>query len=235
MEKGVLGVICGAIGAAIGSVATYFITKNKAKEQAEIEVKAQYEAAFGKAQSELKAFYEANYVPKREPIKDSILAKAMVIEPKKGPSAEDKLRLQDDVKPENYNEFYTLPEAEKVESDGSEYEFYEDYGGVPDGKYPRIITKKEFDEPNGNVKLKLTYYEESAVFAHTGDSTNSGFTEEYFGLQNLGEFGNYKYDDGETDPYTLYFRSDSDGTDFQVYYEPYETYDEVLAKEGSLI
>lgn len=228
MEKGVFGAICGVIGAAIGGVVTYFATKNRIENS----VRNELEAQFSKAQQALNDHYETNFKPKKEPIKDSILAQAMVKKPEKELSAEDKLRLVEDVQPENYHGFYKLPPEEMVESDGSEYEFYEEYSN-PDGqKYPRIITHEEFNQPNGYVKLKLTYYEESAVFAHTGDSSNSGFTEEYFGLQNLSEFGNYKYDDGESDPYTLWFRSDADGTDFQVYYEPNETYDEVLAKEG---
>ena len=239
MEKGLFGTICGIIGAVIGGVGTYFVTKNKL----ENDIKSEYEASFNKAQEELKQHYETNYLPKKEPIKDSILAKAMPASGakmgeksgEKAPTAEDKLRAVDDVEPENYAGFYQLKPEDKVESDGSEYEFYEEYGGPDNGKFPKIITRKEYEEPNGYVKLKLTYYEESAVFAHTGDSTNSGFTEDYFGLQNLSEFGNPVYDDEDSDGYTLWFRSDTDGTDFQVYYEPNETYDEVLAKEGALV
>ena len=242
MEKGVLGVICGAIGAAIGSVATYFISKNRIENS----VREELEGTFRKAQDELNEFYKTNFEPKREPVKDSILMQnaykkaeekreniaKMGLEERE---TEDKLRVKSDEEARDYTKFYEETGVGKEESDGSEYEFYEEYGGGPDGKYPRIISRSEFLEPNGNVKLKLIYYEESAVFAHAGDSTDSGFTEEYFGLQNLSEFGNYKYDDGETDDYTLFFRNDADGTDFEVYYDPYETYDEVLAKEGKLI
>lgn len=235
MEKGVFGVICGAIGAAIGSVATYFFTKNKI----ETSVREELEGTFRKAQNDLNEYYKANFEPKKEPVKDSILMQAkantvakMALQERQ---AEDNLRKPDTTKPENYNEFYDASENEKLPSDGTEYAFYEDYGGLPDGKYPKIIPRNEYESPNGYNKLKLIYYEESGIFAHVGDSSDSGFGVEYFGLQNCGEFGNYKYDDGETDPYTLFFRDEDIETDFEVYYEPNETYDEVLEREGRLV
>ena len=48
MEKGIFGVICGAIGAAIGSVATHFISKNRI----ESSVREELEGTFRKAQDE---------------------------------------------------------------------------------------------------------------------------------------------------------------------------------------
>lgn len=235
MEKGVFGVICGAIGAAIGSVATYFIAKNKIENS----VREELEGTFRKAQNDLNEYYKTNFEPKKEPVKDSILMQAkantlakMALQEHQ---AEDNLRKKYDVETVNYNEFYDASEDEKLPSDGSEYEFYETYGPVPDGKYPKIIPRKEYETPNGYNKLKLIYYEESGIFAHVGDSSDSGFGVEYFGLQNCGEFGNYKYDDGETDPYTLFFRDEDIETDFEVYYEPNETYDEVLEREGRLV
>lgn len=235
LEKGVFGVICGAIGAVIGSVATYFFTKNKIENS----VREECEGRFRQAQNDLNEYYKANFEPKREPVKDSILMQArantaakMAFEERK---TEDGLRVKDDVIPPEYNNFYDASEDDKLPSDGSEYEFYEEYGGIPDGKYPRIIPRKDYENPNGYNKLKLIYYEESGIFAHVGDSSDSGFGVEYFGLQNCGEFGNYKYDDGETDPYTLFFRDDDIETDFEVYYEPNETYDEVLEREGRLV
>ena len=235
MEKGVFGVICGAIGAAIGSVATYFISKNRI----ETSVREELEGTFRKAQNDLNEYYKANFEPKKEPVKDSILMQAkantvakMAFQERQ---TEDNLRKPDTTKPENYNEFYDASEDEKLPSDGTEYAYYEDYGGLPDGKYPKIIPRNEYESPNGYNKLKLIYYEESGIFAHVGDSSDSGFGVEYFGLQNCGEFGNYKYDDGETDPYTLFFRDEDIETDFEVYYEPNETYDEVLEREGRLV
>lgn len=234
LEKGVLGVICGAIGAAIGSVATYFISKNCIEKT----VREECEGRFRQAQNELNEYYKTHFEPKKEPVKDSILMQAkantvarMAFEERK---SEDNLRLVDDVKSPEYNEFYDASEDEKLPSDGSEYEFYEEYSGLPDGKYPKIIPRNEYENPNGYNKLKLIYYEESGIFAHVGDSSDSGFGVEYFGLQNCSEFGNYKYDDGETDPYTLFFRDEDIETDFEVYYEPNETYDEVLEREGRL-
>lgn len=243
MEKTGIGVICGFIGAAIGSVVSFFVTKKVVEKG----IREELTGEFMKAQQDLNAYYETHFEPKKEPVTESILMKSaykkadekrtelakMALEERR---AEDNLRIQSDVESPEYNKFYEenngIPEVEKGESDGSEYAYYEEYGGVPDGKYPRIIPRSEFETDNGYVKLKLTYFEESAVFAHTGNLQDSGFTEEYFGLQNLSEFGNYKYADGDGDPYTLWFRSDNDGTDFQVYYEPYETYDEAFAKEN---
>lgn len=231
MEKCVFGVICGVIGAAIGSIVTYFVVKNKV----ENEVKTDLEATFAKAQEELKKHYEANFEPKREPVAESILMKEKAnLEAKlalKEEKIEDKLRYNDGSEPINYTEFY---KPDKDELEAAE-QFYLDYSGLDDGKHPVIIPRSEYDKPNGFNKLKLIYYEESGIFAHVGDSSDSGFTEEYFGLQNLGEFGNIKFDDAESDPYTLFFRDEGIGTDFEVYYEPNETYDEVLERENKQV
>lgn len=193
-----------------------------------------------KAQNELNKVYETSFKPKKEPIKDSILTSPYkkntaspdeIITGFKTPekSVEDQLRWVDNSEPMQYNSYF---DPEKVVSDGSEYEYYEEYNNDENANYPRIITREQFYTDNGYNKVKLNFYEESGVFAHRGTNANSGIPEDYFGPQNLSEFGNYKYDDGESDEWTLYFRSDIDKTDYDVWYDPFESYESVLEKEG---
>ena len=236
MEKKISELICGIIGAGIGTIMTYFSLKKDLEKKSEEEIQKKV----SEYQDQLNKVYETNFVPKKEPIKDSILTSPYK---KNKPSpdeiianfstseknAEDGLRWVDDSEPVQYNSYY---DPNKMVSDGSEYEYYEEYSSQDDGKFPRIITREQFYTDNGYAKVKLNFYEESGVFAHRGSNANSGIPEEYFGPQNLSEFGNYKYDDGESDEWTLYFRSDVDRTDYDVYYDPYESYESVLEKEG---
>lgn len=228
MKKQILELICGLIGAGIGT----FMTKITMKKDMEMEL----QKAISEKQNELNELYETNFKPKKEPIKDSILAspykKSEDVLNKSSKQIEDGLRWVDDSEVEKYNEYY---DPNRVQSDGSEWEYYEEYNNPDNGEnggFPRIITREQFYTNNGYQKMKLNYYEESGVFAHRGNNANSGIPEEYFGPQNLSEFGNYKYDDGETDEWTLYFRSDIDRIDYDVYYDPYESYESVLEKEG---
>lgn len=232
VNRRLLELICGLIGAGIGTILTKLETKKAIEKEVQERV--------SKAQKELNEVYETSFKPKKEPIKDSILTSPYK---KKGASAdeiianfktpertaEDDLRWVDNSDPVQYNAYY---DPEKVVSDGSEYEYYEEYNGDENASFPKIITRDQFYTDNGYNKVKLNYYEESGVFAHRGTNANSGIPDEYFGPQNLSEFGNYKYDDGESDEWTLYFRSDIDKTDYDVYYDPYESYESVLEKEG---
>lgn len=228
MKKQFLELICGLIGAGIGT----FMTKITMKKDMETEL----QKAILDKQNELNELYETNFKPKKEPIKNSILAspykKPEEILAQSSKQIEDGLRWVDDSEPAQYNEYY---DPNRVQSDGSEWEYYEEYNNPDNGEnsgFPRIITREQFYTDNGYQKMKLNYYEESGVFAHRGNNANSGIPEAYFGPQNLSEFGNYKYDDGESDEWTLYFRSDVDKIDYDVYYDPYETYESVLEKEG---
>lgn len=229
VNRTILELICGLIGAGIGT----FMTRLTMKKDMETEL----QKAILEKQNELNELYETNYKPKKEPIKDSILAspykKPEEILAQNPRQTEDGLRWVDDSEVTQYNQYY---DPDKVPSDGVEWEYYEEYNSLGEGKedtgFPRIITREQFYTDNGYAKIKLNFYEEDGVFAHRGDNSNSGIPEEYFGPQNLSEFGNYKYDDGETDEWTLYFRSDIDKTDYDVYYDPYESYESVLEREG---
>ena len=136
MEKGVFGVICGLIGAAIGSVSTYFLTKNRIENS----VREECEGRFRKAQNDLNEYYKTNFEPKKEPVKDSILMQAaykkrsekasdelgsvtkMGLEEKE---TEDKLREKFDINPIDYDQFYTEKDLDEADNYYLEYGNYD--------------------------------------------------------------------------------------------------------------
>ena len=97
--------------------------------------------------------------------------------------------------------------------------------------YPHKITYDEFIKNNNYSKVNLIWYEQSNVFATVGDELTD-YTEEYFGVHNINEFGASSNSGYGHDAWTLVLRDELTKTDFQIIYNGDDDWETVLANTG---
>ena len=97
--------------------------------------------------------------------------------------------------------------------------------------YPHKITYDEFIQNNNYSKVNLIWYEQSNVFATVGDELTD-YTEEYFGVHNINEFGASSNSGYGHDAWTLVLRDELTKTDFQIIYNGDDDWETVLANTG---
>ena len=97
--------------------------------------------------------------------------------------------------------------------------------------YPHKITFDEWRKDANYKKVSLMYYELDSTFATLGDEPTD-YTEEYFGIHNICEIGAATNSGMGHDAWMLYLRDELTKTDFEIYYNGNETFEQVLARIG---
>lgn len=97
--------------------------------------------------------------------------------------------------------------------------------------YPHKITFDEWRKDANYKKVSLVFYELDSTFATLGDEPTD-YTEDYFGIHNICEIGAASNSGMGHDAWMLYLRDELTKTDFEIYYNGTETFEQVLAKTG---
>jgi len=124
----------------------------------------------------------------------------------------------------SYNKMYTA-------KDGNELQIREGVNMEKTDPWPHKITMDEWLQNKNYSKVSLIYYEIDGVFATTGDEPTD-YTEEYFGVHNLNEFGASSNSGMGHDAWTLMLRDELTRTDFQILYDGTNSWELVYQNTG---
>lgn len=97
--------------------------------------------------------------------------------------------------------------------------------------YPHKITMDEYYKDKNYSKTTLIYYEQDSMFATPGDEPTD-YTEDYFGIHNISEFGATTNSGYGHDSWTLVLRDEITKSDFQILYEGNKSWEEVWQNTG---
>ena len=97
--------------------------------------------------------------------------------------------------------------------------------------YPHKITFDEWRKDANYKKVSLMYYELDNIFATLGDE-RTDYTDDYFGIHNICEFGAITNSGMGHDSWTLYLRDDLTKTDFEIFYDGTKYFDDVVNSTG---
>lgn len=97
--------------------------------------------------------------------------------------------------------------------------------------YPHKITFDQWQKENNYKKVSLMYYELDNVFATLGDE-KTDYTDDYFGIHNICEFGAVTNSGMGHDSWTLYLRDELTKTDFEIFYDGDKYFEDVLNSTG---
>lgn len=223
-------ILCLGIGSVIGTVAGYFVSKKLFKP----EVQTMPD------RDEVIAFYEAKI---KELVIPTTLTPSVNKEEKpikmENNTAIPAAALESDGKPKNimtyqpkvvekdyksYNKMYTA-------KDGNELQIREGVSMEKTDPWPHKITNDEWLQNKNYSKVSLIYYEIDGVFATTGDEPTD-YTEEYFGIHNINEFGASSNSGMGHDSWTLLLRDELTRTDFQINYDGTNSWETVWQNTG---
>lgn len=93
-------------------------------------------------------------------------------------------------------------------------------------EFPEFTLRRDLVKWPNYEQVYLTYYERDGLFTYIDDTLAEEYTEDYFGLANLGNFG--IVGDASDDGDTIYLRDDNKGIIFEIHYEGLAHYSEVV-------
>lgn len=214
------------IGSTIGTIAGYFLSKKFFKPEQQMP-----------NNNEIKEFYENK-------IKEILNENKPKIEPKvpevkvNNSNTVPASALEPDGTPKNVNTYapkvtekdYTAYNKMYVKDDGgNNFNIRENFVKVD--TFPHKITGEQWFKDKEYSKVTLIYYENDSVFATVGDEPTD-YTEEYFGLDNLNEFGRSSNANMGHDSWTLMLRDELTKTDFQILYDGESSWETVFQNTG---
>ena len=224
-------ILCLGIGTVIGTISGYFISKKLFKPEVQSmpdhdEIVTYYEAKIReliipttltpetkKEEKELAPITMQNKVPAAALETNGV--------PKKIEEYQPKITEKDY---KSYNKMY-------APKDGSELKIREDVSMEKTDPWPHKITNDEWLQNKNYSKVSLIYYEIDGMFATTGDEPTD-YTEEYFGIHNINEFGASSNSGMGHDSWTLMLRDELTRTDFQILYDGSTSWETVWQNTG---
>ena len=225
-------ILCLGIGTAIGTVAGYFISKKLFKPEVQQmpnhdEIVAFYESKIKELVIPTtltpKVNKEQTPVESVTTMSNGIPSKALEPDgtPKNIMKYQPKITEKDY---QSYNKMYNT-------KDGKELQIREGVSMEKTDPWPHKITNDEWLQNKNYSKVSLIYYEIDGVFATTGDEPTD-YTEEYFGIHNINEFGASSNSGMGHDAWTLMLRDELTRTDFQILYDGTNSWETVYQNTG---
>ena len=207
------------VGSILGSIGSYFLfnkIKNKEKMDEIAEIEAYYMAKLKESWA------------KKDDVSGGVGGEKEVgLDPQKVPidaldkdgNPKDIFKFHPQLKEENYTKYDKMAKV-----NGKKIEVCDTREEIKFDPYPHEITLDQFRGDLNFAKHTLIYYEQSNVFVTVGDELTD-YTEDYFGLRNINDFG-------RNGKWTLYLRDDMTKDDFELIYDGTSTWEEVELNSG---
>lgn len=206
-----------SFGAGAGSMYLFMRARNKAKIDKKVE--------------EINDFYVKKYVKKD-------------VDKAENAISESKNDLENQIK----KDVSTLDEVYKIEPNNHALDYHNMYkktnfdsrfekdigkditSGSPE--FPEFTLRRELSKWPNYEYVVLTYYEKDGLFVNVDDSVNFDYSEDFFGLDNLGMFGVVGDPSDSAD--VIYLRDDRTQTMYELHYEGLATYEEAVGLDARM-